>query len=113
MHNNTTFVIHLYSLAEIAKIVDGTLHGDGSLSIVNIYTDTRSSRQHAALFIAISTTKTNGNTFVPQAISQGAVAVLVSAIPNIGCNYILVKDTLYALQKLATYHRAQFTIPTV
>ena len=113
MHNNTTFVIHLYSLAEIAQIVDGTLHGDGSLSIVNIYTDTRSSRQHAALFIAISTTKTNGNTFVPQAISQGAVAVLVSAIPNIGCNYILVKDTLYALQKLATYHRAQFTIPTV
>ena len=113
VHNNTTFVIPLYRLKTIADIVNGKLHGDGALEILNIYTDTRSSRQHSALFIAIKTAKNNGNTFVPQAINQGTKAVLVSTKPKIDCNYILVEDTLDALQMLATHHRNQFTIPIV
>jgi alanine racemase len=113
VYNNTTFVISLYRLETIADIVNGKLHGNGDLQIVNIYTDTRSSRQHSALFIAIKTAKNNGNTYVSHAINQGTVAVLVSEKPKIDCNYILVKDTLEALQKLATYHRNQYKIPII
>jgi alanine racemase len=108
-----TFVLGLYTLSEIARIVDGNLHGNEDLEISNIYTDTRSSRQYSALFIAIKTAKNNGNTFVPQAVNQGTVAVLVSEKPKIECNYILVEDTLDALQKLATHHRNQFRIPII
>ena len=113
VHNNTTFVISLYRLETIADIVNGKLHGNGDIQIINIYTDTRSSRQHAALFIAIKTPKNNGNTFVPQAVNQGTLAVLVSDKPKIRCNYILVENTLEALQKLAKHHRNQFNIPVL
>lgn len=113
VYNNTTFVISLYRLRTIADIVNGKLRGNGDLEIVNIYTDTRSSRQNSALFIAIKTAKNNGNTFVQSAVNQGAVAVLVSEVPKINCPYILVKDTLEALQKLTKYHRSRFNIPTI
>ena len=103
----------MYSLAEIAHIVNGTLHGDGDVKIVDIYTDTRASRKNSALFIAITTSKNNGNIFVPQALKQGTVAVLVSAKPKLECNYILVDDTVVALQKLASKHRRGFDIPVV
>lgn len=79
MHNITTFVIHLYSLAEIAKIVDGTLHGDGTLTVTTISTDTRKIWQpDSCLFIAISTSKNNGHHYLAQVDKQGVAAAIVS-----------------------------------
>lgn len=108
-----TFVFSLYTLAQIADIVSGKLRGNASLEISNMYADTRKSLKQAALFVALKTSKTNGNSFVGTAIHQGASAVLVSEVPKVECDYILVDDTLKALQYLAQYHRTQHTIPVV
>lgn len=114
MHNITTFVIHLYSLAEIAKIVDGTLHGDGTLTVTTISTDTRKIWQpDSCLFIAISTSKNNGHHYLAQVDKQGVAAAIVSEAPTQNINYIIVADTMKALHKLATYHRMRFPIPTI
>ena len=114
MHNITTFVIHLYSLAEIAKMVDGTLHGDGTLTVTTISTDTRKIWQpDSCLFIAISTSKNNGHHYLAQVDKQGVAAAIVSEAPTQNINYILVADTMKALHKLATYHRMRFPIPTI
>lgn len=114
MHNNTTFVIHLYSIAQIAQIVDGSLHADGLLYVTTLSTDTRKIWQpESCLFIAINTPKNNGHYYIHQATKQGVAAVLVSEVPKEKVPYILVSDTILALHKLAAYHRSSFDIATV
>ena len=107
------FVFRLYTLGQIAQIVGGTLHGDENIEIHNIHTDTRKSRRHSALFIAITTPKSNGNTYVPQAVNQGTLGVLVSSMPKVECNYILVDDTLEAIHTLAAHHRSTYNLPVL
>lgn len=104
----------MYTLSQIAQIVGGSLHGSATIYVAELYTDTRKIQEKGnALFFAISTTKNDGNNYVKHAISAGAAAVVVSRKPLLGCNYILVPDTLIALQALCTYHRNRFNIPVV
>jgi alanine racemase len=114
VYNKPTFVIHLYSLSQIADIVEGTLHGENVLVIQNISTDTRKIQlAQNSLFIAINTPKNNGHNYVPQAIRQHIAGLIVSEIPKEACNFILVKNTLSALQTLAANHRKRYEIPVI
>ncbi|PCJ65888.1 MAG: bifunctional UDP-N-acetylmuramoyl-tripeptide:D-alanyl-D-alanine ligase/alanine racemase [Bacteroidetes bacterium] len=110
----STFVFGLYQLSEIAQIIDGTLHGNGTVSISTISADTRTVQQApSCLFFAVTTSKDNGHNYLPQAKKQGVAAAVVSEKPKEDLNFILVSNTLDALQKLAKYHRKQFAIPTI
>ncbi|MGB0849778.1 MAG: bifunctional UDP-N-acetylmuramoyl-tripeptide:D-alanyl-D-alanine ligase/alanine racemase, partial [Bacteroidia bacterium] len=64
-------------------------------------------------FVAIVTDKNNGHNYIEAALKQGSRAILVSQKPTVECDYILVPDTLVALQTLATHHRKKYTIPTI
>ena len=103
----------MYSLGQIANVVGGKLNGDSHLMIQNIYTDTRKTIQENALFVAIATSINNGHYYLENAKKQGAVAVVVSTEPNVDIPYILVEDTLVALQELATFHRKNHTLKTI
>ena len=103
----------MYSLGQIANVVGGKLNGDSLLMIQNIYTDTRKTIQENALFVAIATSINNGHYYLENAKKQGAVAVLVSTEPSVDIPYILVEDTLVALQELATFHRKNHTLKTI
>lgn len=103
----------MYSINEISQIVDGELVGNQSTSISNLYTDTRTTPQENSLFVAIVTDKNNGHNYIEAALKQGSRAILASQKPTIACDYILVPDTLTALQALATHHRKKFSIPTI
>lgn len=114
MYNKPTFVIHLYSLSQIALIVGGSLHGNGSILVKNITADSRKVQlAESSLFIAIITAKNNGHNYITQTVRQGIGAVLVSETPKETCNYVMVQDTLAALQSLVAHHRRQFNIPVV
>ena len=104
----------MYSLKEIAHIVQGKTFGNDSIIINHLYTDTRKihERDHS-IFIAINTTKTNGHRFVKQAINLGISAVIVTEKPNVDCAYILVKNSIKALQDLAIAHRKSFNKPVI
>ncbi len=76
-----------------------------------ISTDTRKDVKDT-LFFALSGENFNGNTFAKKALEKGARAAIVDD-PSVAINdrYLLVDDTLSALQQLARMHRARNLIP--
>jgi alanine racemase len=104
----------LYTLKEIAQIVDGKLSGNGEITIEHLSTDTRKIQEpKSSVFFAINTEKSNGHLYLDQAISQNIAGIIVSQKPSSECNYIIVENTLVALQKLAENHRSKFNIDVV
>lgn len=86
-------------------------------SIEHLLTDSRR-LVHAptTLFFALDGVVKNGNQFIPQLYSTGVRNFVVAALPESkfsDANFFIVADVLAALQKLAAYHRAQFSIPVI
>jgi alanine racemase len=104
----------LYSLAKIAKIIDGKLVGDAGLVIRRLHIDSRTIKPSGSgLFFAIKTKYNNGYNFISDAIKNGAVAVVCEQPTQDVPNYVLVSNTVDALQKLAKFHREKYAIPVV
>ncbi len=81
----------------------------------SVSTDTRK-LEKGSLFFALSGENFNGNSFASQAIENGATAAIVDDpefVPENDNRYILVENTLNALQQLAIYHRQRFDIPVL
>jgi len=109
-------MIH-YSLIEIASIVNGTISGNSTLCISSLITD---SRNHVStkdgLFIAIKGKQHDSHIFIESLYQKGVRSFLVEYLPEIiheDAGYILVINSLQALQKLAANHRQKFSIPTI
>jgi UDP-N-acetylmuramoyl-tripeptide--D-alanyl-D-alanine ligase len=83
------------------------------LACTAVSTDTRQITD-GCLFVALRGDKFDGNTFAHKALEQGAAFVLVDR-PEVAKNekYLLVEDSLGALQQLANYHRKQLKIPVI
>lgn len=87
----------------VQPLLTYTIHGDANPDILDITTDSRKVVP-GSLFVAVPGFTVDGHAFVPQAIQQGAVAVLVqrvvedapSEIPQ-----IVVDDTRYVSARLA------------
>ena len=78
-----------------------------------ISTDTRNIKSNS-LFIALKGKNFNANLFAAKAINKGAKYALIDdAKYTIEGKTILVKNCLKSLQKLANYHRNQFSIPII
>lgn len=100
------------TLAEIATIVDGTLVGGESLTLVSGLTDTDSRLiTPGDIFVAKPGEETDGHLFVPAAFANGAAVVIVDHQLNsselgsddggISAPQIVVADTIVALGSLA------------
>ena len=70
-----------------------------------------------SLFFALQTPRQDGHKYIAAAYATGVRNFIISKEVNVeeyrGANFILVPDTLQALQKLAAHHRAQFSIPVI
>ena len=107
-----------YSLKEVADIVGGKLVGayDG-LRISDLLIDSRhlmDARQ--ALFFALTSVRNDGHKYVKELYDKGLRAFVVRHLPDEdlpGAAFIVVNDTLKALQTLAAHHRQQFDIPVI
>lgn len=81
------------------------------LESAGISTDTRNIAP-GSMFFALRGDRFNANEFAAEALTKGAsYAVVDQAEFAKGKSYILVPDTLYALQKLARCHRDRLEIP--
>ena len=81
------------------------------LKTPKVTTDTRKDVKNS-IFFALSGEQFNGNKFAEKAIQNGAnFAIIDDPKYNLGDKYILVDDTLTALQELATIHRKRHLIP--
>lgn len=91
-------------LQQLRAVVGGEVRGAASFDAVS--TDTRS-LQPGALFVALQGPNFDGNRFVAQARTAGAVAAMVSAWSDDPLPQLKVDDTRRSLGRLAAWNRAQ------
>lgn len=111
----------MYNITQIADIVGGLLYAkyDKDFPIKDLVYDSRKVQgTDNALFFALVTAKNDGHKYIANAYQQNVFNFLVNKefeeinrYPN--ANFIVVDDTLQALQQLAKYHRKQFSIPVI
>lgn len=99
----------MYPFGEIATIVNGRLiNGRNDNEVDSICFDTRRILQKPnQLFVALSGRNGDGHLYLKEAYSKGISLFLISDEKAIfpGANFILVPDTLKALQTWASVHR--------
>lgn len=102
-------------IKDILNVCNGTLIcGDENTELTNFEKDTRKIKK-GDTFIALIGQNFDGNDFALEALNNGASTCIASKkLPAVeGKNIIFVKDTLLALQQIASYKREQSKIPVV
>lgn len=108
-----------YKLQQITEMLNGRLIGDPGVRIDEIIIDSRNAMNSPeALFFAIEGKQHNGHHYIPELAENGIFSFVISEkkkdiTKKIRANYIVVKDTLEALQQLAAKHREHFNIPVI
>lgn len=108
-----------YSIIEIAKALNIKSQNLQPANISILLTDSRVLFQpKKSLFIAIETSNNDGHKFVDELYHLQVRNFVVSKIlpeweKYTDANFLLVKDTLAALQRIATVHRKKFDIPVI
>ena len=108
-----------YTIEQIAGIVnaEGRLASPGE-KITRLLTDSRSLYfPEETLFFAIKTRHGDGHKYVEELYSRGVRNFAVTDMESFRhleeANFIIVKNTVKALQKLAAHHRSLFDIPVI
>ena len=107
-----------YSIREVADIVGGQLVGavEGK-NISDLLIDSRhlvDARQ--ALFFALKSARNDGHKYIKELYDKGLRSFVVKNLPDEAlpeAAFVMVPDTLKALQALAAHHRQQFDIPVI
>jgi alanine racemase len=106
-----------YSLKHIAAIVGSASEVEDN-TIEYLVLDSRKIYSPVtSLFFALKGIRRDGHQFIPEVYKKGVRNFVISdpletsTYPD--ANFILVKNTLDALQQLAAHHRKQFTIPVI
>ena len=110
-----------YFAKDIARILNGTIHGNGNPDAVirHLMIDSRSlASAETSLFFALKGERYDGHKFIDDAYQKRVRNFVVSELPTEisnfqNCNFILVKDSLFALQHLCANHRKKFNIPVI
>ncbi len=106
-----------YKLSQIASIVGGELIGK-DYSIAQVFTDSRTISNinpEIALFVALNSQRQNGERYITDLYQLGFRYFLSENVSEAYTNmsYIIVQNSLDAIQKLATYHRKLFRMPLI
>ena len=107
-----------YSLSKVAEVVNGQLKGHASeRKVCDLLIDSRHLMDPGqALFFALQSNRNDGHKYIGELYDKGVRAFVVRRQPEFDCpgaTFIVVDDTLKALQTLAAYHRQQFDIPVI
>jgi len=97
-----------FTLADIAAITGGQLHGNGALAVDTYRFDSRLVDGGNTLFIAVPSGVRDGHAFIDAARSNGAVAALaVAGHPVADIDHVVVPETFAALHALADAARTR------
>ncbi len=110
-----------YPISEIINVVSGKPSRQPFIerTIRDILIDSRKLiSPDQCLFFALSSKKNDGHKYIPELYYKGLRDFIVSKVPTDSesypeANFILVKNTLHALQALARAHREKFEIPVI
>ena len=126
------------TVSGIASICRGTVHSiDGADPVIRdlLIDSRRLVHPGNCLFVALVSDRNDGHKYIEELYEKGVRSFLVSRLPETGnqpagdprfhhftispthhfkeASFILVTDTLEALQQLGAHHRRQFTIPVI
>lgn len=107
-----------YLVKDIARIVNGRLHGESELRIDHILTDSRKILfPEGSVFFAIEGYRRDGHLFILEAYQRGVRCFILTRLVNTdgfpGAVFIVVEDGLEALQTLVAFHRSSFHYPVI
>jgi alanine racemase len=112
----------ILSIRQINIILEGELHSNevgSEFQISSVSIDSRTIFDpESSLFFAIKTERNDGHRYIADLVHAGARSFVVSEYSDEmrrfeSCSFIVVRNSLTALQKLAAWHRSQFKIPVV
>lgn len=107
----------MYTTTNIATLVGAQVVGAAQVGINWLLTDSRSlCFPQETLFFAIVTARGDGHQYIPQLYRGGVRAFVVNHVPQgeyPDATFLVVPDTLSALQRLAERHRERFGIPVI
>jgi len=104
-------VSKMTTLKHISELLDAQLFGDGSTEISHISIDSRTiPNSPNTVFFAIPGTNHDGHSYIAQLMQQGVKNFIVQNAGFITpkASFLLVKDTVKALQDLASYKRKTY-----
>ncbi|GAB7386315.1 UDP-N-acetylmuramoyl-tripeptide--D-alanyl-D-alanine ligase [Bacillaceae bacterium] len=109
----------MFTLDEICALTGGKLlRGNGAARVKGVHFDSRQV-QKGFLFVALTSGKRDGHTFIADAAANGAAAALVSNPSQLpggeggNCALVLVENTEKAFQTLARAYRRKLNIPFI
>lgn len=109
-----------YKIAEVVGATGGKLasRGNPEALISELLLDSRKVIHPAeTLFFAVKGPKLDGHNYIDELYKKGVNNFVVTKDPDTekypNANFILVKNSIAALQKLAGYHRSQFNLPVI
>ena len=108
-----------YYISEIATALNLKSSDKNESVITTLLTDSRKlSHPKETLFFALKTKTNDGHNFVNELYLQGVRNFVISTKLPIwnkltDANFLVVKNTLAALQRLTSYHRRKFDIPVI
>ncbi len=110
----------MYTIQDIAPILKGRLftHSTKTGEVEELLTDSRKiAHPETSLFFALKGDRNDGHRFIESCIEHGVSNFVVSDFKDewksLKANFVVVEDTLDALQQLAKHHREQFSIPVI
>lgn len=107
------------TIEQITAIVGAKRYGIDETRIDWLLTDSRSlCFPETTLFFALKTKRGDGHNYIPNLYERGVRNFVVNALPDEAkewddSNFLVVKEPLKALQKLASQHRSEFQIPVI
>ncbi|MEG1999180.1 MAG: Mur ligase domain-containing protein, partial [Bacteroidales bacterium] len=109
----------IYSIKEIAEILQLSLNDISDYNISVLLTDSRSlTFPEETLFFAIKTLRNDGHRFIPELYRKGVRNFVVNKVDEVwrgfaDVNFLETDDVSGALQRITAEHRGRFDIPIV
>ena len=110
----------VYTIEDISGIIAGKLflNASNADAVEELLLDSRKiAHAETSVFFAIKGDRHDGHRFIESCVEHGVSNFVVSDFKDewksLPANFVVVTDTLAALQKLATHHREQFSIPVI
>jgi alanine racemase len=108
----------MYQLSKIAQELNGKLVGKDNEHNWTLLIDSRNLTQSShTIFFAITTKFNNGHLYIEELYHKGVRQFVVepeyNTLPYPDASFIVVENTLKALQNLSSFHRQLFNIPVI
>lgn len=105
---------------ELARLLEAQIVGNSEATNIEAYGVSVDSRslQHGieTIFFALTGNNHNGHDFIPTLVEQGVRLFVVTELPKLNYDnvcFLVVSDSLRALQHFASYRRDLFTYPLI